>query len=223
MRFPGFLAASLAAVLSVGLALGQSASTNAEGNWSLAYSGQPLGSSTITFHQQGDSITGAWGEVGTITGKRDATNSYKFNVKWTNGIANGWAKLVFAHDWNSFSGDWGRAQKAYGSFTGERITHVHLNTAGVWDTTLTGIKDVSARITLKQSGTSVTGTWPAGGHMTGTLAPGSVEVRGTWVAGNGHGPFDLTFSPSGVIFEGSWSSAGLGPSGRIVGHRIPKF
>jgi hypothetical protein len=223
VRVPGIVAAALVAVLSIGVALAQTAGNGAEGTWSVAYSGERLGSNTITLHQQGGNVTGWWGEAGTLTGKVNAGNHNKVDVQWVNGVAHGWATFVFTHDWNSFSGEWGKLKKPYGTFEAERVVNVKLNTTGTWDVTLTGIEDYADKVTFTQKGNSVTGTWANNGRMTGTLTPGGVELRGMWHNGKTSGPLDLTFDPSGVIFEGMWSTNGSGPKGRIIGRRHPKF
>jgi hypothetical protein len=195
---------------------------SATGTWSIRYAGNPMAVSKVVLHQQGQIVVGTYGNGYTLRGNVNSSNPLQIDATWQNPADNttGWATLIFSPDWKTFSGRWGApGRQPAGTFVASRV-YIQINTTGKWAVTLTGQQMHQGTLTFQQTGTSFVGTWPKGGHITGSIGTGQIEVRGTWQTANAAGPIDLTFTADGNSFQGTWGYPGQPPKGRVMGTRI---
>lgn len=200
-------------------AIAQMAGTDAGGMWRVRPTERPFASGVIILRQQGNNVIGSYGRGGTIKGTVSATNPHELDINWSDQRGSGWGKMTFSSNWNQFHGEWGYPGKvATGQLYATRLM-MQINTAGLWNVQLTGQQVHNAQLRFEQKGTSFVGTWPSG-HITGTIAPGTTDVKGTWQTKTGSGPISLKFSPDGKSFSGFWSYHGKPNKGRVFGKRV---
>ena len=217
----GLLIGSLAAVTQAALpASAQMAGTNAAGMWQVRQTSRPFVPGVLVLRQQGNTIIGSYARGGTIKGTVDANDPHKIQFNWSDSArGSGWGTIELSSNWNVFHGEWGMpGQPAAGQLYATRLM-IQVDTTGLWSVQLTGQKVHNAQLRFQQKGTSFVGTWPSG-HLTGTIAPGTTHVNGTWQTQDSSGPISLTFSPDGNSFHGFWGYSSQANKGRVYGKRV---
>lgn len=190
---------------------------NANGNWSVNSTGEPLATGTFRLRQAGPNITGTYGGGGSIDGKF-APGSLQVDGTWSDSRGNGWMTIVFEADGNRFSGDWGRpGSKPSGHFEGLRAPFPTVT--GTYHTTVSGSDAFATRhITLRQLGVDVVGNYGPRTQVNGTMASDNT-FDGTWKGPDSSGGWiKLQFSDDSRSFQGTWGlTPGTEPAGTVTG------
>jgi hypothetical protein len=173
----------------------------------------------ITLHQLALDIVGNFGPGTQLNGTM-ASDANTLTGTWRGPSGNGWIKLQFADDSESFQGTWGLATgaEAAGQIVGSVVNTSQLWVRGLWEIASSGAAFTANVLKLQQQGQTVTGSFN-GGHLQGTLPRGSLSLSGTWRDSHGTGVFVLKFAPDGMHFQGTWSTKGKN-SGSIIGKRV---
>ncbi len=190
------------------------------GAWALTSAGTPL-AAKIVLEQQGETLSGTFGNGGTLSGTISADNFLKYDVHFSDARGRGWATIIFNEGYTSFHGEWGfTSGKRRGTFTAIRYVPPLpvVPIAGVWDITVSGPVSQSGRVIVKKKGDTYTGTWPSG-HAAGAFTTQPYVMRGTWQVAEKAGTFTITFSPDGTTFTGTWGIGDQPAVGQVAGRR----
>jgi hypothetical protein len=96
---------------------------NATGNWNVNPTGEALASGVLRLRQDGSTVAGSYGQVGTIDGKFEP-GTLQVDATWSDSRGKGWMTILFTADGNRFSGEWGRpGSKPSGHFDAARSVY----------------------------------------------------------------------------------------------------
>lgn len=190
-------------------------------------SGEDFTSRQISLHQLGLDVVGNYGPGTQLNGAM-ALDANTLNGTWKGASGSGWIKLQFADDSRSFQGSWGLAPgtEASGEFAGSTggsyyNTAAHsgeLGVRGLWHIASSGSAFTADKLQLDQRGQTVTGSF-AGGHLEGTIPPGSHSLSGSWRDSHESGIFTLRFASDGMSFKGTWTTK-HNNTGSVIGKRV---
>jgi hypothetical protein len=190
---------------------------NATGNWNVNPTGEALASGVLRLRQDGSTVAGSYGQVGTIDGKFEP-GTLQVDATWSDSRGKGWMTILFTADGNRFSGEWGRpGSKPSGHFDAARS--VYPIVTGRYHVSVTGGTEFTTReISLRQLGLDVVGNYGPGTQLNGTMAMDSNTLTGTWQGASGHGWIKLKFADDSKTFDGAWGVvAGTEPFGQMTG------
>ena len=222
---------SLALIVgAIALATGAVAqnSLNVAGTWRVASTGVPFTTGTVSLQQTSAGITGTYGQSGKLDGTFKP-GTLQVDGNWGDSRGNGWLTITFAAGGNSFSGQWGYAgHKPSGTFTGTRIASAasaasgYPVVTGLFNVTVNGGPEFTARhLKLHQLGNDVVGNFGSGTQLSGTMAPDTGAMNGTWKGPNGSGWIHLRFASDSRSFQGEWGlDADTQPRGHISGSAV---
>jgi hypothetical protein len=190
------------------------------GVYSVSITGGPeFTSHRITLHQLALDVVGNFGPGTQLNGVM-SSDANTFTGTWKGPSGNGWVKLQFADDSQSFKGSWGLAPdaEAAGQIVGSVVNTSQLWVRGVWEIASSGGAFTANVLKLQQEGQLVTGSFKDG-HLQGTLPRGSLSLNGTWRDSHETGVVVLKFASDGMHFQGTWTIKGHN-SGSVIGKRV---
>jgi hypothetical protein len=94
-----------------------------------------------------------------------------------------------------------------------------VNASGNWTVTASGEALASGTLRLRQTGSSVAGTYGQDGRIDGKFEPGTRQVDANWTDSRGAGWMTIVFTADGNRFSGEWGRPGSRPSGYFVAAR----
>lgn len=190
----------------------------------------------MVVHELGQSVVGNFGPYTELHGTlaQDPGNLVEtFTGSWKGPVGQGWLRLQFTPDSKSFHGDWGvnGDSQARGQIVGDSmlqrafqhrapapVQSAQVWVHGLWSTASSSSAFPVGKLTFRQDGRTVFGMYK-GGHLEGTLPPGSSVLTARWRGNRGTGNIVLTFALDGKTFQGTWTEHG-DRSGSIIGSRI---